>query len=737
MGGSSKRQTVGYRYYLGAHMVLGHGPFDAVTHIIVSDRQAWSGSSTGGTITINSPGLFGGESREGGVSGEVDICMGESDQMPNPYLVEKIGGNVPSFRGVVSVILKHVYVGLNPYMKPWKFRARRIMKSTNGTPQWYPEKAAINTHDMNPIHIIRECLVDSNWGCGYTANDVDTDDFQAAADRLHSEGFGLSFLWEKEGPIEDFIVDVLRHIDAGIYVDRMTGKFRIKLIRDDYVEGSLLTLDESNIISVEDLSTPTQAELVNTVTVNYWDRSTGNVSSVTVQDIALIASQGGANSSTIDYTGCTSGGLAVKLASRDLKALSSSAFRCTIKANRNAGSLNVGSVFKFSWPNLNVYNAIMRVVSIKFGAHESGEIELEAVQDVFSLGESTYAAPPPSEWVDPISVPVAVPYRKVLEAPYMALVLSTSQREVDSGLADSNATGYVVGIGVKPTPDTINAEMWADAGSGYQAVGVIDFCPTATLADNVSPTTTTISISNGRNLEDVEVGSWAQIDDELVKVTSVSPTSVVVGRGVFDTVPAPHTVGARIYFWEDYNGFDSTEYVSGETVGVKMLSVTGKGTLPLGTAPSNSVTLNRRAFRPYPPGNWKIADSYFPALLLDTPITTTWAHRHRTQQTGLDYVTFTAGSIGPESGTTYSIRLYNNDTNALVHSVDGLTGTSYSGFPSPTGTYNFRMELWSRRDGYDSTYKQTHVFQYINVTYLNTETGDLLITEAGDNLTTE
>jgi pimeloyl-ACP methyl ester carboxylesterase len=42
MGGSSKKQTVGYRYSLGAHLALCHGPVDAIREIRVDDRTAWS-----------------------------------------------------------------------------------------------------------------------------------------------------------------------------------------------------------------------------------------------------------------------------------------------------------------------------------------------------------------------------------------------------------------------------------------------------------------------------------------------------------------------------------------------------------------------------------------------------------------------------------------------------------------------------------------------------------------------
>jgi hypothetical protein len=52
---------------------------DAVTEIRVGERVAWSGHVTGSTtILINNPNLFGGEVREGGVQGAVDILMGEA-----------------------------------------------------------------------------------------------------------------------------------------------------------------------------------------------------------------------------------------------------------------------------------------------------------------------------------------------------------------------------------------------------------------------------------------------------------------------------------------------------------------------------------------------------------------------------------------------------------------------------------------------------------------------------------
>ena len=117
MGGSSKSQTVGYRYYLGMHLAICHGPVDAITEIQVGERQAWSGNLTAsGRITVNVPELFGGEKREGGISGAIDAAFGQAAQTPNDYLASKIGSPQPAYRGVLSLILRQLYIAANnPY----------------------------------------------------------------------------------------------------------------------------------------------------------------------------------------------------------------------------------------------------------------------------------------------------------------------------------------------------------------------------------------------------------------------------------------------------------------------------------------------------------------------------------------------------------------------------------------------------------------------------------------------
>lgn len=737
--GSGKKVTIGYKYFIGFHFVLAHGPVDAITRITVDEKTVWSGNSGHSLLYINNPKIFGGDKREGGVQGYFNFETGLPTQGKNDYLSAKIGADVPAYRGVTGVVLRQMYVGTNPYMKRWAFRLRRILTTTRGATQWYSAKAAIGS-DMNPAHIIRECLTDKDWGMGYLDSDIDDTSFYAAADTLYNESFGMSILWDQQTTIEDFINEVLRHIDASLFVDKASTRFTLKLIRNDYNPATLQVFNEDNVIKIEDFSCTTFDELVNSVTVNYWNASTGNAGSLTVQDIAAVQLQGATLGTTVEYAGITNGTLASRVASRDLKALSSPITQCTVHCTRKMYNLTPGKPVKLTWPEYGIEELIMRVGTIDFGTQTDNTIKVTLVQDIFSLGTAIYAAPPDTEWVSPVNAPSQVTYRRSIETPYYALAMELGQYEIDTRLATDSSLGIVTSCGQAPTSDAMGAEVWADVGAGYREVARLEFCPVGVCSSIVSKTALTIPFSSQDALEygSVEVGEYALLNDEFLEVTAVSTTSVSVKRGCLDSVPAEHSAGSRVYFMKNLNGIDQNEYNSGESVSTKLLTQTGIGVLDIGSAPATSVTMNRRAFRPYPPGAFSISGSYFPTQVLDVPITASWAHRHRTQQTGLSLVDFTEGSIGPEPGTTYELRLYNNDTSALLYSQSGLTGTSHSGFPTFSGNYNLRMELWSVRDTYASMQKHAHVFNYENIYRLTLEDGTgHIMTEDNNTLTTE
>src|SRR5690606_29186921 len=103
MGGKSGSKIVGYQYAMGLHFSLCHGPVDTIEQILVGDRVAYDTQITGSTtFTIRKPNLFGGNDKEGGIVGEMDVMMGESTQAANAYLQSVQGMNQPGYRGLVT-----------------------------------------------------------------------------------------------------------------------------------------------------------------------------------------------------------------------------------------------------------------------------------------------------------------------------------------------------------------------------------------------------------------------------------------------------------------------------------------------------------------------------------------------------------------------------------------------------------------------------------------------------------
>jgi len=697
--GSSKKVTVGFKYYIGAHFTVAHR-VEAITKISIDDKEAWSGSNSGGTININQPELFGGESREGGVVGAIDVLLGSSTQPKNNYLMAKLGAVIPAFRGVTSLVLKQVYIGLNPYLKNWSVTAIRQNIKTDGSPQWNPTRAAI-ARGMNPAHIIRECLTDPSWGMGGLEIDVDETSFIQSAQTLYDEGFALQILWDTQVELTEFIQIILDHIDGSLFVSNTTGKYILKLTRGGYDIDSLLVLDEASITSVQGFQRKTVAELTNQITVVYHNPNTGKDDTITVNDPALALDQGATIGTKIQYNGVTNPVLAEKLASRDLLALSVPIASCTLYATRKASALSVGDVFVWSYPQYGIVRMVMRISNMERGMLDNNQIKIDCVEDVFALPSSIFAPVPPSGWINPAQPPSAVVFPLVFESPYYEI----AQQLGDSGAAALDQdSGYVSATAVRPTDSEINFLIYSNTGASFEQTGVGVFCPSVLISMDVSTLQTVMPFVGAVDLDQIQLGVYAFLGSEIVRVDAVTVFNVTLGRGCLDTVPVAHAAGTRIYFVDGFDESDQIEYVTGMTAQLKLLPVTSLGALDLGSAAIQSVVMSQRQFRPYPPGQFKINGEAYPSLVLGTSedVVISWAHRDRLQQTAA-IIDTTAGNIGPEVGTTYSVVL-RDSTDIVIATETGIVGTSSTINSVDLGAYygEIRVQLWSTRDGVES-----------------------------------
>ena len=1013
MGNRSKAQTVGYRYSLGAHLALCHGPVDAIREIRVDDRTAWSigtgqstsqgtgvgalasygtitgmsaiaaaegdsvaevrfpgtlsgirlgqsydlqlltdntirtvtvqavsynagtgsttwlvepaatafpaqsvavsdaasvpslnGGAAGGRIRINKPDLFGGEKREGGIVGDIDVLMGVPSQAQNDYLVSQVGADVPGYRGICSLVLRQVFLGLNPYLKPWSVRLTRILKAEEGGPQWYPEKAQIvpevrigdaaiyiamdasgsmsgsrmaaqiaavarlieeigenapdtasqpndiqivtwnstvsssllrrdadataygeikdwvealsssvsggtdfgvavsqagaffsgaggkrrilifvtdgepspastlqtaiatlsaisevdvfavnialsdttataqidNTPvdgvpvvppgdpdalaaslraafgqgpDMNPAHIIRECLTNADWGLGHTFADIGPS-FASAADALFAEGFGLSLLWQRESTIEEFIADVLKHIDAYLYVDRRSGRWELRLIRADYDPETLPVFDDTNVVDWGELGRREAADLVNSVTAKFSDARTDQTGSVSVTDTALVQDLGQVVTATVDYPGIRFESLAVRVAERDLRALSAPILSGEITVSRVGANLDPGDVIVLSNPQRGLNGIVVRIVEIDHGDGRANGLRLKIAEDVFGLGQTALVGGDSGAPSSLILPPKQLTRRWVAEAPYWLLVQELGHAQADALLDEDPGVGAIVAAGERPSADALSAQVWSDSGAGYTLEEAVEFVPTALLASDVSddPAERVLTVGSWTGLGDVAIGTLAAIGNELVRIDGVSATALTVGRGCLDTVPQAHTADTPVTCWQQLANASEAGFAAGETVTIKMLPETGFGTLPLAQAPEDAVTLASRAIRPLPPGDLRGngVSVVNPNVLNLGPVLLTWSHRDRLTQTSSVFDAYDAADIGPEPAVTYAveIRWVDPDTDTTIEPPAAmidvgaansitLTKEDVPILAAPTGTKHFEVRVQARR----------------------------------------
>lgn len=587
-----------------------------------------------------------------------------------------------------------------------------------------PTSTNANTlYDMNPAHIIRECLTDPSWGLGYPEYDIDDTAFMSAADTLYDEGMGISLLWNNEISTEDFIHDILRHIDGVLYLDRQTGLFVLSLIRDDYDESTLPILGDDEINKVEEYQLKNRETAVNSVTVRYDSNTTDQIDSITVDNSAMVAEAGVRIGETMDFMGFSNADTAAIAAQRELNQLTSELVSAIIYTDRSGASLNVGDPFKFVSAEHHSGYIVMRVTKIEFGDSRSNMVKITATQDVFSQPASSYVVDERSGFQSVLAAPLPIEKFKFTELPYYEMVQLFGETDTDARIADNNDIGFLAVAAGKNFDSDIDYKIRIKQDAANIEDG--EFSPYGLLSADMGYADTSVYIDNSFDVNTVETATHALIDDEIVRVDSLTADSngytVTVGRGCLDTVPTTHAAGKPMFFWDETVSTNNTDYSASDSIDVYLIPRGTGGSVNAEAVDDNNVTFNSRAYRPYPPGRLTIDSNFYPEVVpYSDPIVIRWAHRDRQEQTADTILDTTDIDVGPEVGTTYNLRVYHyplddgtRDSNAETQIVNetGLTGHRYELSPPASYEGYYLVELESVRSGYKSW--QTHEFMFL------------------------
>lgn len=711
---SSKKVVVGYKYYLGLALGLCLGPGVVLKRVWIEKDEVWSGTAGPDpeAISINKPSLFGGDEKGGGFVSTLRFYGGAFAQAGNAYLNGQVSPDVmPSYVGQSYLVLEKAYIGTAAQLKAFSFELARY---TNGLALTGGKN--IVGEDLNPAELIYQLMTLDWGGLSVDSGEIDLASFQAVADTLYDEGNGMSLIISRANSGKDAIEEVLRQIDGVMYQDPSTGKIILDLIREDYALEELTVLDETNIAAVRNFSRTSWEDTFNQVRVTFTNRSNKfEKGSAIVQDLANINSQQRLRSTNLSFPGCTSGQLAVELATREMTQLSVPLFKATLEVNRTASQLRPGEAFIFSWPEYGIEQVIMRVQRFNLGELVDGRIVIDCVQDEFAVEQTIFAPPEDTLHEDIDRTAAAIATAKLSEVPYWiaregGLVPTTSNRTfmmVNARNPGAYQQGYTatieqgstsaVAVDHLPYPDTALLNTAFDRLAGFSTGLTSIVIKEPSDSGEWLSAAATADTKAGANL--FLLGNELMSFESFVDNLNGTWTLNNVRRGLLDTRAVDHSVDEVLYMLTA-DPVSESEWLGTTAAVAKLQSFTDRDETLYADASSVGLTPNRRYERPLPPDYLTWATSRAPSTVTTAgPHTVDWRPRSRltsTIQSEAD------AADTEEGGVTYTLRLYLNGV------LQG--GSTQTGLASPTASVTLtsgwngtvRIEVVAVRDSLES-----------------------------------
>lgn len=657
--------------------------FDTVlpSAIFANTKAVTYTASSGGLgildITMNSPNLFGGEQAGGGIAGPAKFYSGKPGQAPNAYLsahLPGVNGVAPAYEKLCYFVLEQSYVGTTITLNDMAFAIQNC-----------PDPLGTHDHniggDANPAWIIWMWMTNTVYGLGIPALRFDANSFKAAAATLKTEKMGMSIQQDGETSGDQVISEILRHIDAVLFTDPATGLWTLNLVRADYDPATLPELAQDDIVEPPELSRVSWEETLNECKVKYIDRSLFFTERVTqAHESANHAVRGMVGSATFDFHGFSNSGLGQMAATRELKTHSYPLMQGKVIAKRIAWNFRMGGVFRLTWPALGIVRMVVRISAINYGVLENGRIEINCVEDIFAISSTGYQPPPFPGWINPAGPPGLPVAQRLLESPYV-MTTPTTDRIVLALAArgDSLTTGFIVqssGIDVADQQPFIPYGVLLLAYPLRTAMddSVGFYCAAVPQVDLNELT----SIDPALRLQGQNI---FLIDDEILAFSTVTfnndGTVTIAGvlRGLYDTVPADHALGAAVWFLGAGPGkVNQVAFPIDLSLSVKCLPSNNYGTVAAGSVTAVTLTTDSRAKLPYPPGNVLVNSFSYPVTVLGDAVMT-WADRNRVTQ-GQDGLAQTASSVAGGVEGNYTIEILIDSV--LIRTLTGQTGNTFT-----------------------------------------------------------
>lgn len=388
-----------YCYQLDLFFVVGEG-FDGGTHqfhnLWVGDRKFSPGFSslTAGTEGLAEVPAFGEEPIVGGFirwyngnSSQEHVNSGGSavTYLGTRMLTYWPASSISGYRGVVSVFCSgsganQWFIGSQPNVQQYSFEVSSYL-TTGATIPATGIYAQVG-QDANPINALYDILVGK---LSIPVSLIDSTTFSAAAVTLYQEGHGYSRVLDEFKDGTEYVLEILRQIDAALYLDESSGTIKIKLVRNDYNVATIPHITKATAHDLVNFASGGWTGLPNAIRVTFPDRTRDyNDHSAVAQNPANAVGQDGiARWVHKDFPGVTTEALASRLAWRELAATSRPIMKCRAIVDRSFVRVAPGDAVKVTWSSPDLSNVVFRVAAVDRGTLADGRIGLDLIQDYF------------------------------------------------------------------------------------------------------------------------------------------------------------------------------------------------------------------------------------------------------------------------------------------------------------------------------------------------------------------
>ena len=432
-------------YRLSVHYGICAGKIDAIRRVRIAEKTCVANPS--GSTILDLPNFNGGREKDGGILGKLIWTDGSSDQILPAEITELYGEtpmSMPGYRGIATVCFRKgpdlstvspvdsaggsadagattaldnsnragrdgMLWGQSPFIPPVDLMVTRI---TEILPAWFDATRAIpfpNTvtttfrdeitdieydigDNINPVHALRECLLNDEWGGEIAAIFLDDGSFRMAAQTMFNEGLGVSFLFDQETDVNEIVQILLNHMGTIIYISPLTGLVTLESLRGNYNVEDLTTYDVTNsrVVSV---IRQASGEIVNEVMLSWTNPINEQTEPATVQDLAGISRAGATISSRINFTGIRDVETAFLLAERELASSAEQMLATELDLDRSARGIRPGSVIIANHPEHFIDNVVLRVLRVDYGRPGEDRIRVNCVEDVFGRNIPNFNRP--------------------------------------------------------------------------------------------------------------------------------------------------------------------------------------------------------------------------------------------------------------------------------------------------------------------------------------------------------